>query len=80
MQALKPAPSRWSCAPSGDDREWFDRLLRSVRPGQRNAAGERIPFAALILRMMRGERSRGSQFMRRADQPSSVVVQRTAMR
>jgi hypothetical protein len=44
---LRPASSRRSSAPSGDDREWFDRLLRSVRPGQRNAAGERIPFAAL---------------------------------
>lgn len=43
---LKPASSRRSSAPSGDDREWFDRLLRSVRPGQRNATGERIPFAA----------------------------------
>ena len=62
------------------DREWFDRLLRSVRPGQRNAAGERIPFAALD-----PEDDARQEVTRLAvhvacRQPSSVVVQRTAMR
>jgi hypothetical protein len=36
---LKPASSRQSYAPSGDDREWFDRLAFS-RPAQ--SAGKRI--------------------------------------
>ena len=29
---------------SGDDREWFDRLLRSVRPAHGNAAGGTHPL------------------------------------
>jgi hypothetical protein len=59
---LEPASSRRSYAPRGDDREWFDRPLRSVRPAHGNAAGERIP-RRLILRMMRRGRSRVSQLI-----------------
>jgi hypothetical protein len=61
---LKPASSRRSCAPSGDDREWVDRLLRSVRPGRGNASGERIRLSRrMILKLMRDERSRVSQLI-----------------
>ena|SRR5438309_3756775 len=42
---LKPASSRRSYALRGDDREWFDRPLRSVDPAHRGAAGERILLA-----------------------------------
>jgi hypothetical protein len=76
---LKPASSRRSYAPRGDDREWFDRLLRSVKPGQCSAAGNAASSRHTILRMMRRERHLGSQLNRRADEPLSVVVHLAAM-
>ena len=76
---LKPASSRRSYASSGDDREWFDRLLRSVKPGQCNALVNAFSAQRMILKMMRRERHRGSQLNRHADEPLSVVVHQSAM-
>jgi hypothetical protein len=76
---LTPASSRRSYAPSGDDREWFDRPLRSVKPGQCMPVVNAPSARRVILRMMRRERYRGSQVRGDADEPLSVVVHRSAM-
>src|SRR5581483_9214671 len=58
---LEPASSRRSCAPSGDDREWFDRPLRSVSPALMLPLVNAFSAQRVILRMTRGERYRDSQ-------------------
>jgi len=60
---LEPASSRRSHALSGNDREWFDRLLRSVKLGQCNALVNAFSAQHMILRMTRRERHRGSQLI-----------------
>jgi hypothetical protein len=52
---LKPASSRRSYAPRGDDRGWFDRLMRSISPALMLPLVNASSAQRVILRMMRRE-------------------------
>jgi hypothetical protein len=76
---LEPASSRRSYAPRGDDREWFDRLVRSISPALVLLLVNASSAQRVILRMTPGERHRGSQLNRRTAEQLSFVVHQSAV-